>query len=103
LIRTLYRAIRGQSRKSVNGQYQRSETQLGRCSVYVYKENILEIHFDEFQGLVQELGDKVVIQKKVFVNEQKLELEFICDNECYIGIAKQFAKEHKCEFKVFVK
>jgi hypothetical protein len=26
LIRTLYRAIRGQSRKSVNGQYQRSET-----------------------------------------------------------------------------
>jgi hypothetical protein len=83
--------------------YYGGSEQLGRCSVYVYKENALEIHYDEFQGLVQELSNEVVIQKKIFLNEEKLELEFICDNEYYVGIAKQFAKEHKCEFKIFEK
>lgn len=27
-------------------------------------------------------------------------LEFICDNEYYIGLANDFAKEYKCEFEL---
>ena len=48
----------------------------------------------------EEIKENVVIQKKVFVDKQEIDLEFICEDTYYIGLANQFAKIHDCDFFV---
>ena len=74
--------------------------QAGRCLVSIWKEDDIEIQYEEFQKFIEEIKENVVIQKKVFVDKQEIGLEFICENTYYIGFANQFAKIHNCDFFV---
>lgn len=38
-----------------------------------------------------------------FMKGQEVEIEFICDNEYYIGIASDFVREYECDFNVYEK
>lgn len=76
--------------------------QVGRCLVCVYKNGTQKVIYNEFQEFVKELGDVVIIRKCVFVDKQKLELEFICEDSYYIAMANRFAKEHGCKFHVLL-
>ena len=80
--------------------YYMGAEQTGRCLVQIYKDNTQGIFYENFQELIKKLEGNVIIQKKVFVNNQEIGLEFICDNMYYIGLGNQFAKEYKCEFVV---
>lgn len=51
-------------------------------------------------GFFEQLGENVIIRKKVFMKGHEVEIEFICDNEYYIGIARDFAREYGCTFEV---
>ena len=82
-----------------NGVVHRAE-QTGRCLVQIYKDNTQGIFYDNFQEFIKKLDGNVIVQKKVFVNNLKIGLEFICDDKYYIGLGNQFAKEYKCEFVV---
>lgn len=75
--------------------------QTGRCLVCLSKKNTYQISYDKFQEFVEKFGNDIVIRKKVFVKGQEFAFEFICDNGWYIRNASDFAKENKCEFKVF--
>lgn len=80
--------------------YYMGAKQTGRCLVHVYKANTRGVFYDKFQEYIEKLDENVIIKKKVFVKGQELILEFICDDEYYIGIANNFAKEYECEFAV---
>ena len=80
--------------------YYMGSEQSGRCLVCVYKDSTQTVNYNEFQEFVEQLGDGVIVRKCVFVDDQELELDFICDYNYYIGIANRFAKEHECEIHI---
>lgn len=80
--------------------YYTGDKHTGRCLVCLSKDNTRRIHYDKFQEFVKEFGDDIIIHKKVYVKGQEFAFEFVCDNEEYIRIASDFAKENECEFKV---
>ena len=82
--------------------YYMGAEQTGRCLVKIYKAKNKEIYYEDFQEFIEKIDKEVIIQKKVFVNNQELRLEFICDNPYYIGLANQFAKDNGCEHKISI-
>lgn len=80
--------------------YYMGSQQTGRCLVHVYKADVRGNLYDKFQELLEKLGENVIIKEKVFVQGQELMLKFICDDENYIGLANDFAKEYKFGFEV---
>lgn len=95
----IYSAVLRSFMKNEEMYYMGSE-QSGRCLVCVYKDSTQTVNYNEFQEFVEELSDGVIVRKCVFVDDQELELDFICDNNYYIGIANRFAKEHECEIHI---
>lgn len=77
--------------------------QMGRCLVKMYKDKNQKLDYNDFQEFIEKIEGKVIIQKKVFVDSQEVSLEFICDDQYYIGLANQFAKDNKFEFWVIEK
>lgn len=77
--------------------YYTGSEQMGRCLVCVYQDGACGVDYDRFREFVEQLGENVIIRKKVFIEEQRLEFEFICDNEYYVRLANDFAKENGCE------
>lgn len=61
------------------------------------------MNYDKVQKFVEQFGEDVVVHKKVFVKGYEFAFEFICDNERYIRIASDFAKENECVFEVLEK
>lgn len=80
--------------------YYMGAEQTGRCLVKIYKDKNPEIDYNDFQEFIEKIEGEVIIQKKVFIDSQELSLEFICDDQYYIGLANQFAKDNKFEFLV---
>lgn len=80
--------------------YYMGAEQTGRCLVKIYKDKNQEIDYNDFQEFIEKIEGEVIIQKKVFIDSQELSLEFICDDQYYIGLANQFAKDNKFEFLV---
>ena len=83
--------------------YYRGSKQTGRCLVCISKDKPREMNYEKVQKFVEEFGENIVVYKKVFVKEYEFVFEFICDDEYYIGIASDFAKENECVFEVFEK
>lgn len=77
--------------------YYTGSEQMERCLVCIYQDGACGVDYDRFQAFVEQLGENVIIRKQVFIEEQRLEFEFICDNEYYVGLANDFAKENGCE------
>lgn len=80
--------------------YYMGAEQTGRCLVNIYKDKNRELDYNDFQEFLEKIEGEVIIQKKVFVDSQELSLEFICNDQYYIGLANQFAKDNKFEFWV---
>lgn len=80
--------------------YYMGAEQTGRCLVKIYKDKNPEIDYNDFQEFIEKIEGEVIIQKKVFIDSQELSLEFICNDQYYIGLANQFAKDNKFEFLV---
>ncbi|RJV71418.1 hypothetical protein DWY90_14395 [Coprococcus sp. AF27-8] len=72
----------------------------GRCLVKIYKNDKLEIEYHELQEFLEKIREGIVIWRKIFVDKQEMNLEFICDKQYYIELANQFAKEYKCEISI---
>lgn len=49
----------------------------GRCLVKIYKNDKLEIEYHELQEFLEEIKEGIVIRRKIFVDKQKMNLEFI--------------------------
>ena len=83
--------------------YYTGAKQTGRCLVCISKDKVRGMNYDEVQKFIEKFGENIIVQKKVFVNGYEFAFEFICDNEHYIKIASDFAKENECAFKVLEK
>lgn len=83
--------------------YYRGPKQKARSLVYIHKNNTHKVFYENVQAFLEQLEGNVLIQKKVFVKGYEMTIEFICDNEYYIGIASDFAREYECDFDVYEK
>ena len=83
--------------------YYTGAKQTGRCLVCISKDKPRGMNYDKVQKFVEQFGEDVVVHKKVFVKGYEFAFEFICDNERYIRIASDFAKENECVFEVLEK
>lgn len=80
--------------------YYMGTEQAGRCLVKIWKTGELQIQYNEFQELLEKIEECTIVRKAIYIDNQKVILEFICDNKDYVGLANQFGKEHHCEFYV---
>ena len=80
--------------------YYMGTEQAGRCLVKIWKTGELQIQYNEFQELLEKIKECTIVRKAIYIDNQKVILEFICDNKYYVGLANQFGKEHHCEFYV---
>lgn len=83
--------------------YYTGAKQTGRCLVCISKDKPRGMNYDKVQKFVEKFGEDIVVHKKVFVKGYEFAFEFICDNERYIRIASDFAKENECVFEVLEK
>ncbi len=83
--------------------YYTGAKQTGRCLVCISKDKPRGMNYDKVQKFVEQFGEDIVVHKKVFVKGYEFAFEFICDNERYIRIASDFAKENECVFEVLEK
>lgn len=52
------------------------------------------------QEFKKKIEDNVVITKEVFVKNKKMIIEFICDDEEYIGFARSFSDIYDCKILI---
>lgn len=83
--------------------YYTGAKQTGRCLVCISKDKPRGMNYDKVQKFVEQFGEDIIVHKKVFVKGYEFAFEFICDNERYIRIASDFAKENECVFEVLEK
>lgn len=68
--------------------------------MYLYKNNAKEIRYKDLQEFKKKIEDNVVITKEVFVKNKKMIIEFICDDEEYIGFARSFSDIYDCKILI---
>lgn len=95
----IYSAVLRSFMNEKNTYYTGGE-QTGRCSVYLYKNNAKEIRYKDLQEFKKKIEDNVVITKEVFVKNKKMIIEFICDDEEYIGFARSFSDIYDCKILI---